>query len=290
MTFQVNKFISHFDSHAGFAKASKFDVRVEPPYNIKQNFPNVTESLALQCESAELPGYAINTIESLIYGAPMHIAMTPGFGDISLDFICAGDLWEKKFFDYWLDYIIPKDNYNVNYKDYYQTTIEINQYSEYLDPGSNTPKSTLGETLKKTGVLAARDFLESKVTQKLGSGFFSDIARNGITGGSNVLFDKITGKDPVSPPDLKPTKIYGVKLINAFPISVDALPLTWSGSDEVHKLKVRFKYDRWLPTEYNAPSMSTPKENKSLIDKLPTFLQNPVAGEVVGQITSKLRF
>jgi uncharacterized membrane protein YgcG len=191
MAFNVNKFITHFDSHAGFSKTSKFDVIVTvPPF--LQSY-GTAEELSLQCESAELPGYTINTLESKIFGAPTPVAGTPAFGDVTLTFICAGDLWEKRFFDRWLDFIIPKQTYLVNYKQSYVTDIVIRQYSE------GTP----------------------------GSG--SDSAP-------------------------KPSVIYACKLLNAFPATVNALNLNW-GTDDIHRLSVAFKFDRWL--DVSAPSVPT---------------------------------
>lgn len=135
MAFNVNKFITNFDSHAGFAKTSKFDVIITVPSFLQQY--GTSEELSLQCETAELPGYTLNTLDSKIFGAPTPVAGTPAFGDVTLTFICAGDLWEKKFFDRWLDYIIPKQTYLVNYKQSYVTDILVRQYSEGT-PGSGS--------------------------------------------------------------------------------------------------------------------------------------------------------
>lgn len=183
MAFNVNKFITNFDSHAGFAKTSKFDVIIAVPSFLQQY--GSAEELALQCETAELPGYTLNTLESKIFGAPTPVAGTPAFGDVTLTFICAGDMWEKKFFDRWLDFIIPKQTYLVNYKQSYVTDIVVRQYSD------GTPDS--------------------------GSG--------------------------TAP---KPSVIYSCKLLNAFPATVNALNLNWA-TDDIHRLSVAFKFDRWLP-------------------------------------------
>lgn len=221
MAFNVNKFISHFDSHSGFSKTSKFDVIIAVP-SFLQSLGS-TEELSLQCESAELPGYTINTLESKIFGAPTPVAGTPTFGDVTLTFLCAGDLWEKKFFDAWLDYIIPKQTYLVNYKQSYVTDIVIRQYSE----GNPNAQQTESQTQ-----------------------------------------------------EVKPKVIYACKLLNAFPATVNALNLNW-GTDDIHRLTVSMKFDRWLPVEVqNQDSSSAP------INQAPNVGDNERLGSSVGSVVN----
>jgi len=193
MAFNVNKFISHFDAQDGFSKSSKFDVLLNVPASLMNM--GTSEQLSLQCEAAELPGYTLNTIDNKIFGAPTPLAGTPSFGDVSLTFICAGNLWEKKFFDAWLNNIIPKQTYLVNYKMNYVTDIVIRQYSEFMP-------------------------LDSEKNNK-------------------------------------PHVTYACTLINAFPVTVNALNLNW-GTDEIHRLIVAFKFDRWLTlgTDARIPDVS----------------------------------
>lgn len=247
MAFNVNKFISHFDSQEGFAKSSKFDVIINVP-SFLMNL-GTSEKLSLQCEAAELPGYTINTIENKIFGAPTPIAGTPAFGDVTLTFICAGNLWEKKFFDAWLNNIIPKQTYLVNYKMNYVTDIIIRQYSEFMpiDPDALiADKSQLGETKPSLATVAT--------------------------------------KTPLDPERLnKPHVSYACTLINAFPVTVNALNLNW-GTDEIHRLSVAFKFDRWLPLNTNPldsvdPVQSAPNVGDNQTGSLGNLINTP-AGPV----------
>jgi hypothetical protein len=127
--FKVSDFITHFSKHSDFAKTSKFEVLIAPPPFLA-DLP--TYDLRFQCESTELPAYNVNTVENRQYGVGLPVASSPvSFADITLTFICAGDMWEKKLFDRWMNNVIPINNYNPRYKDEYITSkIEINQYSE----------------------------------------------------------------------------------------------------------------------------------------------------------------
>lgn len=126
--FKVSNFLSHFDKHKDFARTSRFEVRIAPPPVLSTS---ETYELRFQCESSELPAYGVNVVENRQYGVGSPVASTPtAFSDITLTFICAGDMWEKKLFDRWMNAVIPINNYNPRYKESYTTSkIEIFQFS-----------------------------------------------------------------------------------------------------------------------------------------------------------------
>jgi hypothetical protein len=135
MAFSVNQFRDHFGKHNDFAKTSKFDVFVVAPSGLGLS----ATDLRFQCESTELPGYTVNTVDARYYGVANPVASFPNFGDLTLTFVCAGDFWEKKLFDRWMNLVVPINNYNPNYKDTYTSPkIEINQYSEVANQDGNT--------------------------------------------------------------------------------------------------------------------------------------------------------
>lgn len=242
MAFNVNKFITNFDKHGGYAKSSKFEVRIALPPTITGL--GSTEELALQCEAAELPGYAVNTSESKIYGAPTYVAATPAFSEIQMTFICSGDFWEKKLFDSWIDYIIPKKSYLVQYKSNYQTNIKIFQYSEgaSLDQSVSRQKTTFGDAVVDALGEAARYKTDSVISRKFSNGLKGDL----LKGLANRGLDSLFGTEGYfSVADVNGSKIYGVQLINAFPTTVNPLQLSWA-SDEIHRLQVGFRFDKWL--------------------------------------------
>lgn len=124
-------FLAHHAVHFDFAKACKFAVLIyQPPGLIAGGLfggligqtkatqflgkPLNTAGLAFQCEQAVLPGYQINTVEQKIYGAPFQVAATPVYEPLQLTFICAGDLWERKFFEDWQEFILPKGSRKVS--------------------------------------------------------------------------------------------------------------------------------------------------------------------------------
>lgn len=135
MAFSVNQFRDHFAKHNDFAKTSKFDVRITAPSGLGLN----ASDLRFQCEATELPGYTVNTVDGRYYGVANPVASFPTYADLTLTFICAGDFWEKKLFDKWMNLVIPFNDYNPRYKiEYVSPMIEINQFSEVAKDESNT--------------------------------------------------------------------------------------------------------------------------------------------------------
>ena len=119
-------FLANFAAHFDFSKAAKFAVLIYQPTGLVSGGllggligqtkatrfamkPLNTASLTFQCESAVLPGYSINTVEQKIFGAPWSTAAMPGdYVPLELSFISAGDLWERKFFEDWMEFTMPK--------------------------------------------------------------------------------------------------------------------------------------------------------------------------------------
>ena len=172
MSFSPNLFLSHMKSKDGPAKPSRFEVVIPLPTYISNFIPNnlienilnapnsifgsITEAigsaiggnpnpsanptlsryLALQCETAELPGRTLLTQDAKIYGPGFKVPYGSQYGEISLGFICTNEFWERKLFDRWLEAIHPSDTNNVRFpKDEstrYMTPIKIIQYDDFI--------------------------------------------------------------------------------------------------------------------------------------------------------------
>jgi len=124
MPFSINEILQTFDTD--LARPNRFDVTIVPPAILKSNMQ--IELLSGRCEIAQLPGRHLSTIEQKTYGPfekfPYHTTYT----DIDLTFIVDGNMVEKYFFDSWIDYINPTNDFNIAYKGDYITDILISQY------------------------------------------------------------------------------------------------------------------------------------------------------------------
>ena len=92
--------------------------------------------LALQCESAELPGRTLVTSDVKIYGPTYKVPYQMQYNEITLNFICTNEFYERKLFERWFEAIMPSDTNNLRYpkgeKSRYLTNIKIIQYDEFI--------------------------------------------------------------------------------------------------------------------------------------------------------------
>jgi hypothetical protein len=104
--------------------------------NLKSSNPSITRYLALQCETAELPGKTLITADAKIYGPSFKVPYQAQFGDINLSFLCTNEFYERKLFERWIEAIMPMDTNNLRFaKDEetrYLTTIRIIQYDDFI--------------------------------------------------------------------------------------------------------------------------------------------------------------
>ena len=172
MSFSPQLFLTNIKAHDGPAKPSRFEVILPIPNYINSfvgnsileqliNLPNnivssvtdifsapqdpatrttnasLSRYLALQCETAELPGRTIDTHEVKIYGPGFRVPNDSKYaGDINLGFICTNDFYERKLFDRWLEAIHPSDTNNLRFPKgettRYMCNITIIQYDDFI--------------------------------------------------------------------------------------------------------------------------------------------------------------
>jgi hypothetical protein len=215
MSFSPQLFLSNINAKEGLAKNNRFEVVLPIPVYINEfvnnsiieqllNFPNsivadITQAvrdafgnnsdpqsrsdnpsmsryLALQCESAELPGKSIITADAKIYGPGFKVPYQTQYNETNLTFLCTNEFFERKLFDKWLEAIMPTDTNNLRFpkgkKSRYLTNIKVVQYDEFI------------------------------------------------------------------------RQIYAVELMDAFPVSISAQPVSW-GEEGFHRLTVQFAYQKY---------------------------------------------
>jgi len=176
MSFSPNLFLAHMRSKDGPAKPSRFEVVIPIPDYINKFVPNniienllnlpnaifgtVTEAigsvtgqapigsnatlsryLALQCETAELPGRTLMTHEAKVYGPTYKIPYQSNYNEMTLTFLCTNEFWERKLFDRWIEAINPSDTNNFRFPKGdnngfnhggYMTPIKVIQYDDFI--------------------------------------------------------------------------------------------------------------------------------------------------------------
>ncbi len=77
------------------------------PINAGQSISQIKDSFTFRCESAELPGRTVTTVDDVGGGGPaLKMPYDVTYNDINLSIICAEDMVERIFFELWIDYIV----------------------------------------------------------------------------------------------------------------------------------------------------------------------------------------
>jgi hypothetical protein len=118
------------------AIGSAFGRQGEQDEQSRTSNPSTSRYLALQCESAELPGKTLQTADVKIYGPTFKVPYQTQYGDTSFTFLCTNDFFERKLFDRWTEAIMPSDTNNLRFpkgqSTRYMTNIKIIQYDEFI--------------------------------------------------------------------------------------------------------------------------------------------------------------
>ena len=92
--------------------------------------------LALQCETAELPGKTLQTADVKIYGPTFKVPYQTQYNETSLTFMCTNEFYERKLFDKWMEAIMPSDTNNLRFpkgqNSRYLTKIRLIQYDDFI--------------------------------------------------------------------------------------------------------------------------------------------------------------
>ena len=259
MAFNVNQFRTHFTGQGEFAKTDKFEVWISTPNSLSGDpvfGSNMTKELSFQCEAAELPGKNISMVEYRHYAFTNRIPHHLQFPEVTLTFYCNGTMKEKKFFDAWIESMIPTQSGLINYYSSeagtpnYATDVTIKQYShigtdapsEPVDPNSIEEVMVTASKIKPRNAFGQRllDSVVNKSINTLVDKYMGPIAQFN----QYINPDGQVTQQPLAK-DVTPQLIYDCKLIEAIPISVSSLPLNWS-DDSVHRLQVTFAYKKWI--------------------------------------------
>jgi hypothetical protein len=126
----MNDFMSISNDYGGFAKSSRFAVRILPTGQYVNSISPITQDLIYLCETAELPGRGLMNIDLRYYGPSQKFPFQSQYEDINLTFFCRTSSLERQFFDDWMLAINPTNSWDFNYKDDYSAQIEIFQFGE----------------------------------------------------------------------------------------------------------------------------------------------------------------
>ena len=167
---QINKFRAAMSKAKGFARPSKFAVRLNPPTMIstignafytangetrktvnreyadaqaavRELYMGSGKQIELFCNSVEMPGHDLQAQQEQHGSAPVRdIVTSHGFeGMITASFYLSEDLKERHFFEQWQRLAVNVESHKANFYDDYIGSMEIYQLSNGLDSGLPFP-------------------------------------------------------------------------------------------------------------------------------------------------------
>lgn len=135
----LGRFRSVLDKGGSVAKGCRFLVTIRIPQTMQQAIKTFSPDLDYLCESADFPGRGFSVAQSRQYGPSQVMPVNTEYQPLTLTFICRADSSERRFFDDWLNYINPVNNFNFEYPENYYSVINIYQYAEWGTVGQNRP-------------------------------------------------------------------------------------------------------------------------------------------------------
>lgn len=124
------------NQYGGLAKSCRFVVRINPPKVFAPSATgrnNLFRDLVYLCEAAEMPGRGFVSADVRYYGPNQKLPVQTQYEDTTMTFLCRSESYERQFFDDWMNLINPVNSFDFNYREDYETTIEIMQFAEYAD-------------------------------------------------------------------------------------------------------------------------------------------------------------
>lgn len=151
----IDAFKSTVGRRSGLSRQNRFAIFMTPPQQtllnldlqnaasnlLSGNFSlgslvNDPRDIALLCNSCQLPGRQIQTLEKQFLDFRQSIKVPTGYfnEDINFEFHLTNDYYIKKIFDRWTNTIIDQDTYHLKYDSEYKTDVTIQQLNEQNIP------------------------------------------------------------------------------------------------------------------------------------------------------------
>lgn len=221
MPFGVNEFSAEI-AKSGVARTSNFLVEIGAPEGLLID----TKSMPLRIEQVSIPSRTLTTFAQNYYGPPREIPYRYTSAPVSLTILLSEDMREREFFMKWQDLFVgkrrnqeslPTGIYDCGYFKESVGSVTIKQYGESpSSQGRNRSSSLLGDIKDAAEAFGVNT---SAILNPLGFDIFGT-----------------SGKD-----NLNLKNIYTIKLIEAYPITVNEIQMNWN-DDAFAKLQVEMRY------------------------------------------------
>ncbi len=121
----IDRIKAAISAHGGIARNNRFRVRFQAPTSVTKINDSGRDHEFL-CESASIPGKQILTSErNVAFRRPELVPYGYTVDNVTLTFICTSDMFYKKLFQNWVDFIVNPRSQVVKYKSSYAVPVSI---------------------------------------------------------------------------------------------------------------------------------------------------------------------
>lgn len=207
MTTDIDAFKSTVTGGAGLAMANMFLVQL--PVSIP-GIPNInSRTLNILCKSVQFPGRQVTSTEKIIGPKAVKHAYGVLEDDVTMNFQVLNDYKIKNYFEAWQNLVIDENTRELNYFNEYTRDVKIFQL-----------RKRSGGAVKVGTALAVADLIFEL--------FGSNLLNN------NQVADLLSSSD----------RVYGCRLENAFPTTMNAIELN-NEQNGLVELNVQLSYKTW---------------------------------------------
>jgi len=209
MSINIEQFKGEISAKNGPARSNLFMIELPA-------FPGATtRAVNLLCRDVNLPGRQVATYDKEIGTKREKVAYGAVSDDVSLSFLLLNDYGIKEYFEKWMQAAYNPATYQIGYKNDYVRNVRIHQLKKGVGlPVYSTP----------LGIPRLPEIIQQRLP-RIGPFDFAQGEFN---------LDFLTGED----------KIYSCELQDAFPVTMEAIPLN-NELDGLVELRVQLAYTRW---------------------------------------------
>lgn len=134
--FSVDAFRASFADGIGSPAYFQFKLKALPPFMQGKVNDDVLRKLPMRMRRSAIPDMALQTHPITYNGVPSKVAYENSTGDLNIEVVSSGNLWEREFFTAWQNYIVdystPDKNptFDVAYYNDYVTEAELDIYND----------------------------------------------------------------------------------------------------------------------------------------------------------------
>jgi hypothetical protein len=224
----------------GLARTNDFYVKIDIndylsriPFQRRESFTNDDKrQISFMCKSATLPKLAIATEDFV--EKPSVVSKIARIREESqvfpMTFYCTPDLWERKFFEKWMDFVIDPKTYTPNY---YEEYAKNNNITLFILPKTFSGQMVMENFIDYISTVDLRSAFNG--TQNDGSSVQSSIFGNSQNTFSEI--GQVRGRKAAG----SGQPIYYVKFFECYPISISEIALS-NENNTIMEFNVEMSY------------------------------------------------